>query len=131
MHKTSGPFARTSIGLALIKPCLKRGRKMARGALEDAKVARDRECIKVGPICRVREDAVAARQRKLDEALAEVRATADPQADALHITPNALRAAKASAMVAICLAAGYVISLGWGLLFRSPPQTRARRPRSV
>ncbi len=100
---------------------------MARRALEDAKVARDRECIKVGPIGRVREDAVAARQRKLDEALAEVRATADPQAEALHITPNVLRAAKAGAVVALCLAAGYIISLGWGLLFR----TRPRKHRGV
>ncbi len=95
--------------------------EMARHALEDAKAARDRECIKVGPICRVREDAVAARQRTLDDALAGVRATADPQAEALHVTPNALRAAKAGAMVALSLAAGYIIALGWGLLFRIGP----------
>jgi hypothetical protein len=93
--------------------------EMARRALEDARAARDRECIKVGPVCRVREDAVAARQRKLDEVKAEVRAAADPQAEALHVTPNVLRAAKAGAMVTLCLAAGYIISLGWGLLFQT------------
>jgi hypothetical protein len=60
------------------------------------------------------EDAVTDRQRKLDEAKAEVRAAADPQAEALHLTPNTLRTAKAGAMVVICLAAGYIISFGWG-----------------
>jgi hypothetical protein len=80
--------------------------EIAQRALDDAKTARDRECVKVGPICRVREDAVTDRQRKLDEVKAEVRAAADPQAEALHITPNTLRTAKAGAMVVICLAAG-------------------------
>jgi hypothetical protein len=96
--------------------------EIARRALDDAKAARDRECVKVGPICRIREDAVTDRQRKLDEVKAEIRAAADPQAEALHVTPNTLRAAKAGAMVALCLAAGYIISFGWGLLFRTRPR---------
>jgi hypothetical protein len=64
-----------------------------------------------------REDAVTERQHKLDEAKAEVRAQADPQAEAFHVTPNTLRTAKASATMLMCLAAGYIISLGWGLVF--------------
>jgi hypothetical protein len=92
---------------------------IAQRALDDAKAARDRECLKVGPICRMREDAVTDRQRKLDEAKAEVRAAADPQAEALHVTPNTLRTINAAAMVVICLAAGYIISFGWGLMFRA------------
>jgi len=95
---------------------------IARGALNDARAARDRECSKVGPICRQREDTVAERQRKLDEAKADVRATADPQAEALNVAPNTLRTAKASVMVAMCLAAGFIISLGWGLLFSNRPR---------
>jgi hypothetical protein len=95
---------------------------IAQRALDDAKAARDRECVKVGPICRMREAAVTDRQRKLDEVKAEVRAAADPQAEALHISPNTLRAVKAGAMVVICLAAGYIISFGWGLLFRTRPR---------
>jgi hypothetical protein len=93
--------------------------EIAQRALDDARAARDRECVKVGPICRMREDAVTDRQRKLDEARAEVRDAADPQAEALHITPNTLQTAKAGVMVLICLAAGYIISFGWGLLFRT------------
>jgi hypothetical protein len=89
----------------------------AQRALDDARAARDRECVKVGPVCRQREDAVAERQNKLDEAKAEVRAQADPQAESFHVTPNTLRTAKAGAMVLMCLAAGYIISLGWGLVF--------------
>ena len=91
--------------------------EIAQRALNDAKAARDRECSKVGPICRQREDTVAERQRKLDEAKAEVRAAADPQAEALHVTASTLRTAKAGVMVAMCLAAGFIISFGWGLLF--------------
>jgi hypothetical protein len=51
----------------------------AQNALADAKAARDRECGKVGPICRQREDAVAERQRRLDAALQSVERRADPQ----------------------------------------------------
>jgi hypothetical protein len=86
-------------------------------ALDDAKAARDRECIKVGPVCRQREDAVIDSQHMLDKAKAEVRTQADPQAEAFHVTPNTIRTARAGAMVLICQAAGYIISLGWGLVF--------------
>jgi hypothetical protein len=100
----------------------------AQRALDDAKTARDRECVKVGPICRQREDAVIDRQGKLDEAKAEVRVGADPQAEAFHVTPNTLRTAKAGVMVLMCLAAGYIISLGWGLVFvRRRTTASARR----
>jgi hypothetical protein len=97
----------------------------AQRALDDAKAARDRECIKVGPVCRQREDAVIERQGKLDEAKAEVRVGADPQAEAFHVTPNTLRTAKAGVMVLMCLAAGYIISLGWGLIFSRQQQRAA------
>jgi hypothetical protein len=33
--------------------------EIAQRALNDARAARDRECVKVGPICRMREDRVA------------------------------------------------------------------------
>lgn len=90
----------------------------AQKAVGDARAARDRECSRgVGPICRQREAAVVDRQRVLDEAMAMVRAAADPQADALHVSSGALRTAKAAVMVALCLAAGYIIALGWGLLW--------------
>jgi hypothetical protein len=92
---------------------------IAQAALNDAKAARDRECSKIGPVCRQRENTVTERQRKLDEAKAEVRAAADPQAEALNVTPITLRTAKAGVMVAMCLAAGFIISFGWGLLFRA------------
>jgi hypothetical protein len=95
---------------------------IAEAALHDAKAARDRECSRVGPICRQRENTVAERQRKLDEAKDVVRAGADPQAEALNVTPITLRTAKAGVMVAMCLAAGFIISFGWGLLFRTRTQ---------
>jgi hypothetical protein len=48
-------------------------------ALADARAARDRECHRVGPVCRQREETVIERQRKLDEARAKMAAAADPQ----------------------------------------------------
>jgi len=76
---------------------------VAKAGLEDAKAARDRECIKVGPICRQREDAVVARQQELREAMADQ--------NALSID------FRAGAFVAMCLLAGLVLSHGWGLAF--------------
>ena len=105
--------------------------EIAQLALDDAKAARDRECVKVGPICRMREDAVSDRQHRLDEAMAEVRIAADPQAAALHVTPNTLRTAKAGVMVMICLTAGYIIALGLGLLFRRRPRQAADRAATI
>lgn len=90
----------------------------AQAGLRDARAARDRECARgVGPNCRLREAAVNDRQRVLDETLATVRLAADPQADALGVSSASLRNAKAIVMVMLCLAAGYVIALGWGLMW--------------
>ena len=64
---------------------------------------RDRECTKVGPVCRQREDTVTARQKALDDAEAEVRIAADPQAEALGLAPATLSiSVKAGVMVAMC-----------------------------
>jgi hypothetical protein len=103
----------------------------AQRALDDAKGARDRECYgpkgekRVGPVCRQREDEVTARQNELNDAKKDVKAGADPQAEAFHVTPATLRMARAGTMVLMCLAAGYIISLGWGLVFgrRRVPRT--------
>ena len=51
----------------------------------------------------------------LDDARAEVRVTADPQAAALGVSPIE----KAGVLVAMCLIAGLIIAEGWGLLFGS------------
>jgi hypothetical protein len=90
--------------------------EVARKALDDIKAARDRECVKLGPVCRLREDAVIARQQELIEAMTH--AATDPQATALHIDPSTLRLAQAVVLVAMCLLAGLVLSHGWGLVFR-------------
>ena len=56
---------------------------MAQAALNDAMVARDRECKGgVGKFCREREAAVAERRQILNSATASVGKTADPQTDA-------------------------------------------------
>jgi hypothetical protein len=56
---------------------------MAQAALNDAMVARDRECKGgVGRFCREREAAVAERRQILDSATASVGQAADPQTDA-------------------------------------------------
>jgi len=96
---------------------------IAEAALANAKGARDRECYRnggskaVGPICRQREDIVNERQAALDQAKAEVRLQADPLAGSLHISSRDLQTIKASAMVVMCLAAGLIIALGYGLMF--------------
>ena len=55
----------------------------AQSALSDAMSARDRECMHgVGKFCREREAAVAERRQILDNAMASVGQTADPQTDA-------------------------------------------------
>jgi hypothetical protein len=52
----------------------------ARRALEDAKLARDRECIRIRrPMCQHREDEVITAQRRLDAEHAKI--VADPQAE--------------------------------------------------
>jgi hypothetical protein len=93
--------------------------EVAKRALVDAKAARDRECIKVvGTYCRHREDIVVARQRALDEAMAHAVDRADPQAFALGVNPSSLRLVQAGVLVVMCLLAGFVLSHGWGLVFR-------------
>jgi hypothetical protein len=47
----------------------------------------------------------------------EVRAMADPQAQALHVGSNTVRTVQAAAMVGMCLAAGYIIAFGAGLIW--------------
>ena len=67
-----------------------------------------------------------AQERKaladLANARAEVRAMADPQAQALHIDSNTVRTVQAAAMVGMCLAAGYIIAFGTGLVWPRPRQ---------
>jgi hypothetical protein len=55
----------------------------AQTALADAMASRDRECAHgVGPFCRQREQAVSDRRQALDQAMASVAVTADPQSQA-------------------------------------------------
>jgi hypothetical protein len=78
----------------------------ARRALQDAKTARDRECTRVGPVCRDRENAVATRQNELNAAMAKAGTAAsvraDPQATALHIDPVTLRLPQTRVLVTMC-----------------------------
>ena len=46
---------------------------------------------------------------------------ADPQAQALHVDSNTVRTVQAAAMVGMCLAAGYIIAFGAGLVWPRPP----------
>jgi hypothetical protein len=56
---------------------------VAQTALADATTSRDRECAHgVGPFCRQREQAVSDRRQALDQAMAAVSQTADPQTQA-------------------------------------------------
>ncbi len=79
--------------------------------------SREDECRKRGDRCRDLE----AQERKaladLAAARAEVRAMADPQAQALHVDSNTVRTVQAAAMVGMCLAAGYIIAFGAGLIW--------------
>jgi hypothetical protein len=91
--------------------------ELARRTADTLTKSREDECRKRGDRCRDLE----AQERKaladLASARAEVRATADPQAQALHVDSNTVRTVQAAAMVAICLAAGYIISFGAGLIW--------------
>jgi hypothetical protein len=96
--------------------------EVAQRALDDAKAARDRECVRVGPVCRQREDTVTARQDELTAATtaasSRASAVADPQATALGIAPATRQTAVAFVLVLMCLGAGIFLRLGWGLVFR-------------
>jgi len=91
--------------------------ELAKRAADTLTKSREDECRKRGDRCRD----IEAQERKaltdLANARAEVRATADPQARALHVDSNTIRTVQAAAMVGMCLAAGYVIAFGMGLLF--------------
>jgi hypothetical protein len=75
------------------------------------------ECKRRGDRCRDLE----AQERKaladLAAVRAEVRAHADPQAQALHVDSNTMRNVQATVMVGLCLCAGYLISFGAGLIW--------------
>jgi hypothetical protein len=91
--------------------------ELAKRTADTITKSREDECKRRGDRCRDLE----AQERKaladLANARAEVRATADPQAQALHVDSNTIRTVQAAAMVGMCLAAGYVIAFGMGLLF--------------
>jgi hypothetical protein len=75
------------------------------------------ECRRRGDRCRDLE----AQERKALADLAavrsDVRAHADPQAQAMHVDSNTARTIQAAALVAMCLCAGYLISFGAGLIW--------------
>jgi hypothetical protein len=79
--------------------------------------SREDECRKRGDRCRDLE----AQERKaladLAAARGEVRAMADPQAQALHVDSHTVRTAQAAVMVGMCLAAGFIIAFGAGLVW--------------
>jgi hypothetical protein len=79
--------------------------------------SREDECKRRGDRCRDLEAQERKALEKLDSVRAEVRAMADPQAEALHISSNTVRTVQAAAMVGICLAAGYIIAFGAGLVW--------------
>src|SRR5262249_19693214 len=75
------------------------------------------ECRKRGERCRDLE----AQERKaladLAAAHAEVRAHADPQAQAMNTDSTPVRTVQAAAMVLLCLCSGYLIAFGAGLIW--------------
>src|SRR5260370_28248760 len=95
---------------------------VAEGTAKVVAKSREDECRKRGDRCRDLE----AQERKaladLAAARAEVRAMADPQAQALHVDSNTVRTVQAAAMVGMCLAAGYIIAFGAGLVWPRPPR---------
>jgi hypothetical protein len=100
----------------------------ARHALQDAEEARNRQCNsgdprKVSPTCQKLETLVTNRNDELAKAVAGAQPSADneadPQAKALGISSLQLRMGQAAALVMVCLTAGFVVELGWGLLFRA------------
>jgi hypothetical protein len=79
--------------------------------------SREDECKKRGDRCRDLEGQERKAIADLAAARAEVRAMADPQAQALHVESNTVRTIQAAAMVGMCLIAGYIISFGAGLIW--------------
>jgi hypothetical protein len=79
--------------------------------------SREDECKKRGDRCRALEAQEHQALADLTAVRAEVRAMADPQAQALHVDSNTVRTVQAAAMVGMCLAAGYIIAFGAGLVW--------------
>jgi hypothetical protein len=79
--------------------------------------SREDECKKRGDRCRTLEAQERQALADLAATRAEVRAMADPQAQALHVDSNTVRTVQAAAMVGMCLAAGYIIAFGAGLVW--------------
>ncbi len=79
--------------------------------------SREDECRKRGDRCRALEVQERQALADLTAVRAEVRAMADPQAQALHVDSNTVRTVQAAAMVGMCLAAGYIIAFGAGLVW--------------
>lgn len=109
----------------------------AQAELKDAMAARDRECKSgVGKFCREREADVAERRQIVDNAMASVEQTADPQTEAAiklvaWVTDGLLRpAANDFAMLRLVLLAllpqigGILLMVGAGLGRRATPKSR-------
>ncbi len=82
------------------------------------------ECAKRGPKCdgleaqrKEANDNRKAANDKLDAERSNVKADADPAANALGISSTKLRLAQGGAMVALCLCSGLFISFGAGLIW--------------
>jgi hypothetical protein len=90
---------------------------LAERKLDTLSKSRADECRKRGPECRRLEreeqDAIAS----LDKARADVKASADPEAAALGVSPATLHLIQGGAMVALCLFSGLFISFGAGLIW--------------
>jgi hypothetical protein len=91
--------------------------ELAKRTADTLAKSREDECKRRGDRCRDLEAQERKALEKLDSVRAEVRAMADPQAEALHVSSNTVRTVQAAAMVGICLAAGYIIAFGAGLVW--------------
>jgi hypothetical protein len=90
---------------------------LAQRTVDTIAKSREDECRRRGDRCRALEEQERRALADLANARAEVRAMADPQAQALHVESNTVRTVQAAAMVAMCLAAGYIIAFGAGLIW--------------
>jgi hypothetical protein len=90
---------------------------LAQRAADTIGKSREDECKRRGDRCRALEAQERQALTDLAAARAEVRAVADPQAQALHVDSNTVRTVQAAAMVGMCLAAGYIIAFGAGLVW--------------
>ncbi len=79
--------------------------------------SREDECRRRGDRCRSLEEQERRALGDLASARAEVRAAADPIGEALRVDVTTLHKVQAAAMVGMCLAAGYIIAFGAGLIW--------------